>query len=101
MAVDGRLQRSKLSEFFDQAGMHPTQREIDAAFNAAVRGCIDLFLLVNFYLILYLYFFLPITESEVFRIGLLRHVTSGTVFIWATYRKPYCGSYGHVSDVAT
>jgi len=38
MAVDGRLQRSQLSELFDEADMHPTQPEIDAAFNAISKG---------------------------------------------------------------
>jgi len=38
LAVNDRLPKSKLSEFFDQAEMHPTQGEVDAAFNAAFKG---------------------------------------------------------------
>lgn len=38
LAVDDRLQKDKMSEFFDRADMHPTQQEVDEAFNAAFKG---------------------------------------------------------------
>ena len=38
LAVDDRLPKGKLSTLFDKAEMHPTQREIDDAFNIAFKG---------------------------------------------------------------
>jgi len=41
LAVNDRLQKQSLSEFFDQAEMHPTHAEVDAAFNAAFGGFLN------------------------------------------------------------
>lgn len=38
MAVDDRLNKDKMMSFFENAGLFPTQKEINGAFNSAFTG---------------------------------------------------------------
>jgi hypothetical protein len=38
MAVNGRLEKSKMIEFFEAAGMFPTHKEVDKAFTSTFTG---------------------------------------------------------------